>query len=162
MCSLSASSVFIFALAILLVEPYKRRKLAETFESRLIKGEEQGRLALEGVIHRFDKSVQGLSEELQEIKTGQSGLLAVAGVAEKQRSEEVGRSTTDPSVTEGPVPVEAEAEADTDVLAMAKRRTRFLHSPRTDAEKERRVEVAVATSIGAVVGTTLWAILFRS
>ncbi|PWN23830.1 hypothetical protein BCV69DRAFT_296142 [Microstroma glucosiphilum] len=151
-------NVFIFALAILLVEPYKRRKLAETFESRLIKGEEQGRLALEGVIHRFDKSVQGLSEELQEIKTGQSGLLAVAGVAEKQRGGgEVERSTTDALG-----PVEAEVEAEKDVLSMVKRRTRFLHSPRTEAEKERRLEVAVATSIGAVVGTILWGILSRS
>lgn len=54
-------NAFLFILAILLVEPYKRKKLAQTFESRLVSAEEQSR---EMILASVDKFEQQLSAAL--------------------------------------------------------------------------------------------------
>lgn len=55
-----ADTVLIFLLAFVVVEPYKRRKLAETFESRLLQGEEINAQMLASVIDDFREHVESL------------------------------------------------------------------------------------------------------
>ncbi|WFD30074.1 sensitivity to high expression protein she9 [Malassezia sp. CBS 17886] len=58
--ALAVMNVLVFMLAILLVEPYKRRKLAQTLEARLVQGEEGARLRMQDVV----ESIEGYLEEL--------------------------------------------------------------------------------------------------
>lgn len=182
-------TVFIFALAILLVEPYKRRKLAETFETRLLKGEEQGRLALESVIEQFNGSIQVLSKGLEELQVGQQGLLTVAGVAGKQRASSTSRiqeeeeqisrsklldedtpdqSSSSDTTSTGQYPSPSLSLLTQDpilasqlLLLQLRRRTEFLIDPKTEQEEQRRNEVVTATGIGALMGGLICGWLMR-
>ncbi|EPQ26356.1 uncharacterized protein PFL1_06004 [Pseudozyma flocculosa PF-1] len=59
-----ALNALLFILAILIVEPYKRKRLAQTFETRLLQGEEQGRQMVQQTIHAFDAKVEKLVDQL--------------------------------------------------------------------------------------------------
>lgn len=48
-----ATTAALFILAILLVEPYKRKKLAQTFESKLLAAEEQSRQLILASVDQF-------------------------------------------------------------------------------------------------------------
>ncbi|GAK67960.1 mitochondrial distribution and morphology family 33 [Moesziomyces antarcticus] len=50
-------NAFLFILAILLVEPYKRKKLAQTFESRLVAAEHESRQLILASVERFQHSL---------------------------------------------------------------------------------------------------------
>ncbi len=71
-------NAFLFILAILLVEPYKRKRLAQTFEERLVSAEEQSR----GLIL---KSVEEFKQSLEDALAQQSG--AAVGIAEEDERE---------------------------------------------------------------------------
>ncbi|EST09054.1 hypothetical protein PSEUBRA_001386 [Kalmanozyma brasiliensis GHG001] len=51
----------LFVVAILLVEPYKRRRLAETFETRLVSAEEQSRELILASVEQFQRSLDALA-----------------------------------------------------------------------------------------------------
>lgn len=53
-------NAFLFILAILLVEPYKRKKLAETFESRLVAAEQESRQLILASVDQFQHSLNNL------------------------------------------------------------------------------------------------------
>ncbi|CAO1629581.1 unnamed protein product [Sympodiomycopsis kandeliae] len=163
-------NVFIFMLAIILVEPYKRRKLAETFEKRLLKGEEQGRVTLSEVISKFDSTIETLSNDLNLIKENQKGLLTVAGVPAKEVQSQQDRDTEKESQGEEYSQARQSLTTAEDHLdgrdllnpkvlwAQAKKQTRFLTHPNSKQEKQKRDEFLVASGIGAsvaVIGLTL-------
>ncbi|KAN0061997.1 sensitivity to high expression protein she9 [Thecaphora frezii] len=78
-----ALNAVLFVLAILIVEPYKRKKLAQTFETRLLQGEEQGRQLVQQTIQAFDEKVERLVHNLEAVTgTTQARLLAPSGDAE--------------------------------------------------------------------------------
>lgn len=149
-------------LAIFLVEPYKRRKLAQTFEERLLKGEEQGRIALQEVITKFDQTVMTLHEELTEVKVAQKGLLAVAGVPQKRVEEGLKQHVeaaepvpvTDQEQEENVLPDDDASTATATprrIFNRVKRETRFLTHPASQQDKDRRRDIVAATGVGAVV-----------
>lgn len=77
------------------MEPYKRRKLAQTFEQRLLQGEAQGRALVQSTIENFEQRiVAGLYDRLEEMKDRQAVLMARAGVSvdeyesERERQQE--------------------------------------------------------------------------
>ncbi|CAO1620988.1 unnamed protein product [Jaminaea pallidilutea] len=175
-------NVVLFIVAILLVEPYKRRRLAETFEKRLVKGEEQGRMALEGVIATFDGRVAELSRALEDLGRGQSAVLAAAGVPQSavqpvaESSEGTTTTSTDPSTASStestsPQPSSLPAEqtksttstatpqSPREVLELTQRETRFLHSPANEEERRQRRIAVVAGAAGSVIGGVLAAII---
>ncbi|TKY89083.1 hypothetical protein EX895_001614 [Sporisorium graminicola] len=53
-------NAFLFILAILLVEPYKRKKLAETFESRLVAAEQESRQLILASVDQFQHSLSSV------------------------------------------------------------------------------------------------------
>ncbi|CBQ68762.1 related to SHE9-mitochondrial inner membrane protein [Sporisorium reilianum SRZ2] len=53
-------NAFLFILAILLVEPYKRKKLAETFESRLVAAEHESRQLILASVDQFQHSLNSV------------------------------------------------------------------------------------------------------
>lgn len=61
---LGALNVLIFILALFLVEPYKRRKLAQTLETRLIEGEERARERMHQTVVSVDERLSHLEEAL--------------------------------------------------------------------------------------------------
>lgn len=155
--------VIIFIVAIFLVEPFKRRKLAETFETRLLQGEEQGRIALEGVIAHLEERVVEVSQKLAKLDGGQETLLAAAGartrgVAGGDEAGKAGNATV-VAIDEAHIGVEGSSEVeDEDILSRARRQTRWLHTPRSDAEREQRRIAAVAGAVGTVLGGLLVAL----
>lgn len=158
--------VFIFLLAILLLEPYKRRKLAQTFESRLLKGEEQRRLALEDVITRFDQRVQDLSQGLEGLTKGQIDIMPSSGIRHgggivtvKEDDREAAEWSWD---RETPGEGRPAIGPSADPLERVRREMRFLHSPRTESEREQRRFFGVAAAIGSVVGGMLVAVAFSA
>lgn len=68
---LGVLNVLIFILALFLVEPYKRRKLAQTLEQRLIAGEEEAR-------HRMQETVTSVDARLAHLERLLSGQEAPA------------------------------------------------------------------------------------
>ena len=70
----------IFILAFLVVEPYKRKKLAQTFESRLLEGEALNAQMLAGVVQDFTHQLAALEERGSEANESLKLLLAKAGV----------------------------------------------------------------------------------
>ncbi|PWN52442.1 hypothetical protein IE53DRAFT_385122 [Violaceomyces palustris] len=75
-----ALNALIFILAIIIVEPYKRKKLAQTFEKRLLEGEAKGRELVQATIQDFDLKVQGVLSALERLDEDQNLLLVKAGV----------------------------------------------------------------------------------
>lgn len=157
--------VFIFLLAILLVEPYKRKRLAETFETRLIKGEEQGRLALEGVIEQFEARVQELSRGLEGLEAGQGKILLAAGVEPADAVKESSKSERNEMEQFVENTSSQELVQPDDLVSRIKDETRFLHSPKSqDEEKQRRIagiSVAIGSFVGGVVVLCLSALRSR-
>lgn len=163
------------------MEPYKRRRLAETFEKRLVKGEEQGRKALEGVIATFDGRVAELSRALEDLGRGQSAVLAAAGVPQSAVQSvagplEGGTTSTDSSTASSTEPISPEPsslpeeqtqsttsvtapQTPREVLELAQRETRFLHSPANEEERRQRRIAVVAGAAGSVVGGVLAALI---
>lgn len=70
----------LFTLAFLVVEPYKRKKLAQTFEARLLQGEEQNAAMLATVVRGFEEKVGALQEQGIGIDDAVKVLLSKAGV----------------------------------------------------------------------------------
>ena len=60
MLVLTSTAVLIFTLAFVVVEPYKRKKLAQTFEARLLQGEEQNAVMLANVVRGFEERVNAM------------------------------------------------------------------------------------------------------
>lgn len=150
-------NLLVFALAILLVEPYKRRKLAETFERRLVKGEEQGRAALEAVIANFNGTVEGLKGDLRDLKVSQEGLLAVAGVPSKTVAASSVNEEAD-SRDDAAAPSLDASPPDAPLLDRIRHHTRFLVDPQSQRQRDRRRDVVTATCIGGLatlLGTAL-------
>ncbi|CAO1629594.1 unnamed protein product [Parajaminaea phylloscopi] len=149
-------NMVIFLLAILLVEPYKRRRLAETFESRLVKGEEQGRLALEGVIAQFDKRVEELAQGLDGISRGQRDIMAAAGIrlgdAGPGQEGSVHSAPTDSTQDTPPLMDESDPSEASSLLDRARKETNFLHSPRTEPERQQQRIAGIAAAVGSLVG----------
>jgi sensitive to high expression protein 9 len=73
-------TVVLFTLAFLVVEPYKRKKLAQTFEARLLSGEEQNTAMLASVVGDFGKEVGSMREQAVEVENAVRLLLTRAGV----------------------------------------------------------------------------------
>lgn len=148
-----ALNLVIFMLAIFLVEPYKRRKLAQTFEERLLKGEEQGRVALEQVINTFETTVKTLQQDLTQVKQGQEALLTKAGfdrehvvaVVDAEEQQQQLDAVDDPSQP---------------LVQRIKKQTRFLTHPVSQHDKDRRRDVAAATGLG-IITTLLVGTLIR-
>ncbi|WFD19307.1 sensitivity to high expression protein she9 [Malassezia caprae] len=61
---LGVLNVLIFFLALFLVEPYKRRKLAQTLEKRLVAGEEEARDRVRATVHSVDARLAHLERLL--------------------------------------------------------------------------------------------------
>lgn len=81
-------SVMLFTLAFIIVEPYKRKKLAQTFESRLLKGEEQSAAMLASVVEGFEKRIASVQEQGTEMNKGIQMLLSNEVVDEVQLDRE--------------------------------------------------------------------------
>lgn len=60
MSSFQLESVLVFILAIFLVEPYKRRKLAKTFETRLLEGEAHSAKLIQGTVRSLENEIHSL------------------------------------------------------------------------------------------------------
>lgn len=60
---LGAMNVLLFLLALLLIEPYKRRRLAKTLETRLVQGEEEARARMEKIISSIDERLGQLTPD---------------------------------------------------------------------------------------------------
>lgn len=58
--AIAVLNAFIFIMALLVVEPYKRRKLANTLESRLLEGEQLNAERMAIVIESFEKQIRDL------------------------------------------------------------------------------------------------------
>lgn len=61
----------LFVLAILLVEPYKRRRLAETFEQRLVAAEEQSRRLILDSVEGFRGELRSATSGIELVDTQQ-------------------------------------------------------------------------------------------
>lgn len=70
---LGALNVLVFILALFIVEPYKRRRLAQTLESRLLSGEEAAR-------HRMHATMMSVDERLADIESSVCPPPTAAGV----------------------------------------------------------------------------------
>ncbi|UZJ52891.1 hypothetical protein CBS101457_002211 [Exobasidium rhododendri] len=90
-------NVFLFTVAFLLVEPYKRKKLAQTFEARLLLGEEQNTAILASVVKDFEKQVGSMHEQGEEVNGAIQLLLTKAGI-HVQGGEEDGKAEDDETV----------------------------------------------------------------
>ncbi|KAK0530108.1 sensitivity to high expression protein she9 [Tilletia horrida] len=80
----SYASLVVAALntAIIFVEPYKRRKLAETFEKRLLEGEAQGRALIQATIADFEARTAQAQEALtNEVRDGYGRILSTLGAS---------------------------------------------------------------------------------
>ncbi|KAE8230443.1 hypothetical protein CF326_g4561 [Tilletia indica] len=121
-------NILIFTIAIVFVEPYKRRKLAETFEKRLIEGEAQSRRLVQATIQDFEtRTVQTQQALTAEVQQGYQHILQTLGA----------RPTPEPPSPGSPAPV---------VLPLAARLRIGL------ADEQKRSEWAVTTGLGALAG----------
>ncbi|KAK0533822.1 sensitivity to high expression protein she9 [Tilletia horrida] len=78
----AALNILIFTAAIIFVEPYKRRKLAETFEKRLLEGEAQGRALIQATIADFEARTAQAQEALtNEVRDGYGRILSTLGAS---------------------------------------------------------------------------------
>lgn len=84
-----------------MVEPYKRKKLAQTFEGRLLQGEEQNANALVSVIEQFEGHVSRLEEHNQSIESALNSLLKQTGIRALETSDT--ESPTAPDETSEPL-----------------------------------------------------------
>lgn len=126
-------TVAIFILAFLVVEPYKRKKLAQTFESRLLEGEALNSQMLAGVVQDFTHQLTALEERGREANESLKLLLAKAGVLpdeDGQKSESIQSPPPPPPIIVG-------------------------QSPQTRNEKMR--EMGMAGAVGFAVGAGLLA-----
>jgi len=75
-------NVLIFTIAVIFVEPYKRKKLAQTFEKRLLEGEAHGRALIQDTIDEFEKrNTQAQQALIAEIEEGHDRIVASLGVS---------------------------------------------------------------------------------
>jgi sensitive to high expression protein 9 len=81
-------NVMLFTLAFIIVEPYKRKKLAQTFESRLLKGEEQNAAMLASVVGGFEKRLASVQDQGGEVNKAMQILLSRDGLEVQRNSEE--------------------------------------------------------------------------
>lgn len=123
-------NAFLFILAILLVEPYKRKRLAQTFEERLVRAEEQSRELILASVEKFQSSLDG-------------ALAQKASQAEKDGPSQP-LTTPQPTlveVQEQAAPIVEDGEVQTEVVVARKR-----------GEEER---IVFASTVGVVVGAAL-------
>lgn len=114
------------------------------------------------MIAQFEQRVGEVSEKLAKLDGGQETLLSAAGAGTRKgtREEVMDTKGSAPVVTaadNGQVTVEGALEGE-DVLSRARRQTRWLHTPRSDEEKEQRRIAAVAAGVGTILGGLLVAI----
>lgn len=113
--------VLVFTLAILLVEPYKRRALAQTLEERLLAGEDAGRRALEGALRRIEERLEG-------------GGLGAGGAKEGGEAQRMEREPEVAREQEGMLGVTQGKEEDTAELPPSPLAPQPLPSPETESE----------------------------
>ncbi|PWN45112.1 hypothetical protein IE81DRAFT_320724 [Ceraceosorus guamensis] len=138
-------NVVLFITAILIVEPYKRRKLAQTFEARLLQGEAANSARIESLL-------AGVSERLTSMETSTRGtqatlqdLAVVAGLGRgAHETLENGQA---------PVPTDAEVPAHPALTPLQK------EIRDKQAHKERQRDLALAGTVGFAVGAGLLAIV---
>ncbi|CAD6914448.1 unnamed protein product [Tilletia controversa] len=124
-------NILIFTIAIIFVEPYKRRKLAETFEKRLLEGEAQSRALIQATIEDFDARTAQAQEALtNEVRQGYQQVLQGLGAAV-------------------PAPVLSDGQLAAPTLPLAARLRIGL------ADENRRSEWAVTSGLGALAGIAL-------
>lgn len=136
-------NAFLFILAILLVEPYKRKRLAQTFEERLVSAEEQSR----GLIL---KSVEEFKQSLEDALAQQSG--AAVGIAEEDERE-TKESRKSEEVVTPPQPTLVEVEEQLPPTLEAGLATAAEEGARRKREDEERL--VFASTVGVVVGAAL-------
>ncbi|KAJ9474721.1 Sensitive to high expression protein 9, mitochondrial [Pseudozyma hubeiensis] len=120
----------LFVLAILLVEPYKRRRLAETFEQRLVAAEEQSRRLI------LD-SVEGFRGELRSVTGG-------GELVDRQQGVEVDSPPLLPPPADEMETLPA-AELDEAPTAIVKQRY----------ERQQEERLVFASTVGVVMGAAL-------
>ncbi|KAK0562875.1 sensitivity to high expression protein she9 [Tilletia horrida] len=126
-------NILIFTAAILFVEPYKRRKLAETFEKRLLEGEAQGRALLQQTIETFEsRTAQDQQQLRDDVQQGYSRVLHGLGVQPSPMSVSEGQESDDCSKGE--------------MVPLATRLRIGL------ADQHKREEWAITGGLGAAVG----------
>lgn len=156
-------NAFLFILAILLVEPYKRKKLAQTFESRLVAAEEQSRQLILASVDQFQLSLNNA--------LALDAASASTSAADSQVGEPISTATgepttvTPPSSVLQPEPTEPEqAEEKTEATppithldpdsarqdALINRLQRHRQHQREEEER-----LVFASTVGVVVGATL-------
>jgi hypothetical protein len=125
-------TVMLFTLAFLVVEPYKRKKLAQTFEARLLKGEEQNAAMLASVVEGFEKRVASMQEQGGELEKSLRLLVTRAGVDAQDGAEKAG-GEGDETVAVVPMPSYSQSV------------------------KDKRRELALAGGLGFAVGAGILA-----
>lgn len=136
-------AVVIFALALLIFEPYKRRKLAKTFETRLLQGEEQNTAMLAAVVQQFESRIEGMQSQSDKIDAALEVLLQQAGVPPSSVAEHAEKDpASDASDTERSSHGSAPAPSP---------------SVRQATVQDRRREMGMAAAFGFAVGAGLLA-----
>ncbi|SPO28854.1 related to SHE9 - mitochondrial inner membrane protein [Ustilago trichophora] len=130
-------NAFLFILAILLVEPYKRKKLAQTFESRLVAAEEESRKLILSSVEQFQLSL--------------NAALIPATPEPILNSEPV---TPPPSTPQQMQPAQEEPEANDPVASPT-----IIESKSDEAaalrHKQEEERLVFASTVGVVVGAVL-------
>ncbi|PWZ01170.1 hypothetical protein BCV70DRAFT_159578 [Testicularia cyperi] len=160
-------NAFLFILAILLVEPYKRKRLAQTFETRLIKGEEQSRALILSSISEFEAKLDSALGGTNIYTNTGTGSETVASASTSPSTWEASSPATEQLDTQTPqiafsdseffeTSVSAEQTADPETLPTTPTPTQpqptLLAPPTSKREEERLV---FASTVGVVVGAAL-------
>lgn len=138
----ASPAVLLFVTAILLVEPYKRRKLAETFEKRLLQGEAVGQALLQGTMEKFEARVASIEDRLVEVDHGVGNLCAIAGIGSVAAEGQNGTTADGDRETVETLSHLSKEEA----MALA-----------TAERKRKQKDLALAASVGFALGAGLLA-----
>lgn len=141
-CLFLMIAAFLFILAILLVEPYKRKKLAQTFESRLVAAEEESRKLILASVEQFQLSLNATLTPttpepavVSELETPSSPVLAEP----VEKVEQVGEEQVASSIAAEPQPQPEPAVQD----------------PGLRRKREEEERLVFASTVGVVVGAAL-------
>ncbi|SPO27961.1 related to SHE9 - mitochondrial inner membrane protein [Ustilago trichophora] len=139
-------NAFLFILAILLVEPYKRKKLAQTFESRLIAAEQESRKLILASVEQFQLSLNAALTPttpdrvvVSDLETPSSSVLAEP----VQKVQQVGEDKVASSI-----PVEPQSQPQPQPQPAVQNSE--LRRKRQEDER-----LVFASTVGVVVGATL-------